>query len=129
MKKIIYDGQEFEKCITSTNDKIEVNNKIINAICYVGQNLSHEIYEVGEIDDNIDLSEAIEKWMKVYFEDVQDGSIKYVSYLSDNMVCGNKIIQNYVCEIEYSVMWVDDIGYLYNPAFKLKSKINIHTEF
>lgn len=123
MKKLIYDGQEFEEYIDSTNEEIKVNKVIIDSIMNVGQNLSHEIYEVGEIDNNIDPNEVIKKWMKIYFEDIQDGSIKYETYLSDNMVCDNKNFWKYICEIEYSI-----IGNLNKPVFKFNSKIKYHTE-
>lgn len=128
MKKIIYDGQEFEKYIISTNDKIEVNKEIVESILNVGQNLSHEIYEVDEMDDNVDIIEAIKKWMEVYFEDIQDGSIKYTTYLSNVEFCNNKTIENYVCDIEYSIIEFDSTDQSYKPVYKLESKIKYHTE-
>lgn len=128
MKKIIYDGQEFEKYIISTNDEIEVNKEIEDAIVNVGQNLSHEIYEVDEMDNNVDIIEAIEKWMEVYFEDIQDNSIKYATYLSNVEICDNKTVENYVCEIEYSIIEFDSTDQSYKPVYKLGGKIKYHTE-
>lgn len=127
MKKLLYDGQEFSSFISANSKDTIIDTKFMDVVSSIGQDLSHDMFENSEIEDDENPIEMVERWMDVYFEDLNNKAYNYRVYRLSTEFIGDKLIQNYICEIDYIIMGIDDIFHSYKPIVEFKSKIKFHT--
>lgn len=127
MKKLIFDGQEYSSFISANSKDAIIDTRFMEIVSRIGLYLSHDMFENSEIEDNESPIEMVEQWLDVYFEDLNNKAYNYRVYRLSTEFIDDKLIQNYICEIDYIIMGIDDIFHSYKPIVEFKSKIKFHT--